>query len=638
MINIEREITFHQKIDHPNIIRFFDYHKNDQQKKVLIALEYAENGDLFNFLNKKGALKEEVASKFFVQTALALNYIHNFKMIHRDVKPENILLDQNLNAKLCDFGWSAEYDENTRRQTVCGTYEYMAPEILFKKQQDTGIDVWALGILLYELLHNKAPFSGRSLVEVSKKIASKSIDFSPKVSQDAKDLVLRILKLNPKERPTIPQILQSPFVIRTYGQIDESQYAFTESRDSQKSATSSNVQISNNGATPSSRTQTPSDRTPQQFTFTNMVLRPGTSGLNQTSFGGSSSSNLSTPMAINSKRPPLAPQATSQQNQLPSGQQTHSQKSTSQTSVQTPHSSSQSPLIQFNLGRSPTGLYQNTAGSAKSSFDRLPEGNELMKASPANQYQHREVGGKKETENQKPLDRYFFQPARDASQDRVKPQQQSYLTLNKENKQGAIYQEKVVSSHYLPQYVQKPSTIQLERSVLQPVENNSSNRLQTTQQDDSLSKQGQSAKLNSLRLKRVICDQSFSTLPMTSDYNNKSTGGVLPQAQGYSGQAGQIGITAGSPRYYQTGQVQGSQQQGSHQQGGQQYNFRCLTKQNSMDIDRSHVYEPPTVQPQFHKLLNNHTAGYLLKLPRSYKCLLGDSSFLQLDRTRPQER
>jgi serine/threonine protein kinase len=222
IINVEREINFHKKIDHPNIIKFYDYTKKEEEKKVLILLEYAERGDLFSFLNKSEALNEKTACKYFVQTALGLNYIHSLKTIHRDIKPENILLDGKLDAKICDFGWSAEYDENTRRQTVCGTYEYMAPEILFKKQQDEGIDIWALGILLYELLHNYAPYSGRSMSEVSKKIISKKLEFASTIAEDARSLIQRILKQNPKERPSIKEILKDPFVQRNYGPIDPS--------------------------------------------------------------------------------------------------------------------------------------------------------------------------------------------------------------------------------------------------------------------------------------------------------------------------------------------------------------------------------------------------------------------------------
>ena len=96
--------------------------------------------------------------KFFYQTCLAMDYLHTRKIMHRDLKPENLLLDENLNIKLCDFGWSVEFNENEHRKTLCGTYEYMAPEIYYGDKQTVKTDVWALGILLYELMHGRPPF------------------------------------------------------------------------------------------------------------------------------------------------------------------------------------------------------------------------------------------------------------------------------------------------------------------------------------------------------------------------------------------------------------------------------------------------------------------------------------------------
>lgn len=80
--------------------------------------------------------------------------------MHRDLKPENILLDADHNVRLCDFGWSAEFLENEVRETLCGTCEYMAPEVILKGKQTQKTDIWALGILLYELFHGQAPFRG----------------------------------------------------------------------------------------------------------------------------------------------------------------------------------------------------------------------------------------------------------------------------------------------------------------------------------------------------------------------------------------------------------------------------------------------------------------------------------------------
>ncbi len=92
-------------------------------------------------------------------------------IIHRDLKPENLLLDENGNIKICDFGWSAEFsNQNQKRTTFCGTIDYMAPEMIQDKSHDHTLDIWCLGVLLYELLHGKAPFKGRNDMEKCKNI------------------------------------------------------------------------------------------------------------------------------------------------------------------------------------------------------------------------------------------------------------------------------------------------------------------------------------------------------------------------------------------------------------------------------------------------------------------------------------
>lgn len=104
-------------------------------------------------------MSEIEACKYFTQTCLALQYMHQHNIYHRDIKPENLLLDENYDIKLCDFGWCAE-NINQKRKTFCGTYEYMAPEIVMDIVYDYRIDIWSVGILLYELIHKNAPFKG----------------------------------------------------------------------------------------------------------------------------------------------------------------------------------------------------------------------------------------------------------------------------------------------------------------------------------------------------------------------------------------------------------------------------------------------------------------------------------------------
>ncbi len=106
MHNLRTEIHVHKKLDHPNIIRFYDFIRHENN--VYLILDYAENGNLYSYLHKKKILSENEVFKFFYQATSAIQYLHENDILHRDIKPENLLLDKSFNIKLCDFGWSAQ--------------------------------------------------------------------------------------------------------------------------------------------------------------------------------------------------------------------------------------------------------------------------------------------------------------------------------------------------------------------------------------------------------------------------------------------------------------------------------------------------------------------------------------------------
>ena len=164
-------------------------------------------------MQKCKLLPENEVFKFFYQTCVAIEYLHKCDIIHRDIKPENLLLDKDYNIRLCDFGWSTFhiYEERT---TFCGTYEYMAPEILAKKPYNYTVDIWSLGVLLYELFHKEAPYKGRSLPEITASLEKRYIRFSATLPSDAKDLILKILQFNPRDRIQIQDIFKHAWVKR----------------------------------------------------------------------------------------------------------------------------------------------------------------------------------------------------------------------------------------------------------------------------------------------------------------------------------------------------------------------------------------------------------------------------------------
>lgn len=203
-----REIQIHKNLKHENIVQMINCFEDEE--KVYIVLEYVSKGNLFRIIRRAKGLSEENAWKYFTQTCLGIKYLHDNGIIHRDLKPENILIDEADNVKICDFGWCVQSNET--RNTFCGTLEYMAPEMLQNKGHTYHVDLWALGILLYELIAGNAPFIGKSDNEKRRQILENKILFESKFSEEAKTLIRSLLKSEPNERVNINQVLASSWV------------------------------------------------------------------------------------------------------------------------------------------------------------------------------------------------------------------------------------------------------------------------------------------------------------------------------------------------------------------------------------------------------------------------------------------
>lgn len=209
---IYNEIDIHSKLNHPNIIRLYNIWETDDEINIL--LEYAENGTLFSLIQKEKGFSEHKAYKYFIQIVNAVYFLHQNNIIHRDIKPENILVGENDLLKLCDFGWAKELTVNNR-STFCGTVEYMAPEIVGSEKYDYSVDVWSLGILLYELLMGHSPFKSKKERNIMIKIKLHDLVFDKDkpLSQDCINLIKGLLDMNPSNRLKLKDIFEHPFVI-----------------------------------------------------------------------------------------------------------------------------------------------------------------------------------------------------------------------------------------------------------------------------------------------------------------------------------------------------------------------------------------------------------------------------------------
>ena len=223
------EVLILKKVNHSNIIKFIDVFKKSKPINTLnIVTEYADDGDLNQKIEKlkqkKSPFTEKEIINYLIQICLALNHIHKKKIIHRDLKSGNIFLTKGGLVKLGDFGISKGF-KNTweKAKSKVGTPYYLSPEIINNKPYDSKSDIWALGVMLYEMMTFKMPFNANSLPALSLKIL-RGIYQQPSsyYSKDLINLVKQCLTLEPKKRPSAEMILKMNFIKkRICGYLDE---------------------------------------------------------------------------------------------------------------------------------------------------------------------------------------------------------------------------------------------------------------------------------------------------------------------------------------------------------------------------------------------------------------------------------
>ncbi|PVD31308.1 hypothetical protein C0Q70_06720 [Pomacea canaliculata] len=207
---LRREIEIMRGLHHDNIIEMLD--SFDTDKEVVVVTDYAE-GELFQILEDDGSLPEEQVQIIATQLVSALFYLHSHRILHRDMKPQNILLGRGGTVKLCDFGFARGMSTNTLVLTsIKGTPLYMSPELVEEKPYDHTADLWALGCILYELFVGTPPFYTNSIFQLVTMIIKDPVKWPKNMSSTFKDFLQGLLSKNPRHRLSWPDLLHHPFV------------------------------------------------------------------------------------------------------------------------------------------------------------------------------------------------------------------------------------------------------------------------------------------------------------------------------------------------------------------------------------------------------------------------------------------
>ncbi|KAI9673796.1 MAG: serine/threonine-protein kinase KIN2 [Trizodia sp. TS-e1964] len=214
-VRTAREAAIVTLLEHPYICALRDVVRTNYHWYMLF--EYVNGGQMLDYIISHGRLKEKQARKFGRQIASALDYCHRNSIVHRDLKIENILISKTGDIKIIDFGLSNLFSPRNHLKTFCGSLYFAAPELL-QARQYTGpeVDVWSFGIVLYVLVCGKVPFDDQSMPELHAKIKKGIVDYPAWLSAECKHLISRMLVTDPKQRASLQEIMNHPWICKGY--------------------------------------------------------------------------------------------------------------------------------------------------------------------------------------------------------------------------------------------------------------------------------------------------------------------------------------------------------------------------------------------------------------------------------------
>lgn len=206
-----QEINIHRQLSHANVVRFLSFF--DDSQNVYIVLELCKQRSMME-LHKRRPVVTDYECRFYIHQILeGVRYLHDNQIIHRDLKLGNLFLNDKLNVKIGDFGLATQIKyEGERKKTLCGTPNYIAPEILTKKGHSYEVDIWSIGCVMFTLLVGQPPFETKTLKDTYSKIRKCDYLLPKSLSALPADLIMHMLKSDPAKRPTVHECAKHKFI------------------------------------------------------------------------------------------------------------------------------------------------------------------------------------------------------------------------------------------------------------------------------------------------------------------------------------------------------------------------------------------------------------------------------------------
>ncbi|XP_067612634.1 serine/threonine-protein kinase PLK4 [Eurosta solidaginis] len=212
---VRQEVEIHARLKHPSVLELYTFFQDENY--VYLVLELAHNGELHRYMKQQMGrpMTEEEAASILRQVVSGLLYLHSHQIMHRDISLSNLLLSKDMHVKIADFGLATQLKRpDEKHMTMCGTPNYISPEVVTRAPHGLPADVWGLGCMFYTLLVGHPPFDTDAVQSTLNKVVKSDFAMPQHLSYDAKDLIERLLKKNPNERISLEQVLQHPFMLR----------------------------------------------------------------------------------------------------------------------------------------------------------------------------------------------------------------------------------------------------------------------------------------------------------------------------------------------------------------------------------------------------------------------------------------